>query len=712
MKLSSFNKSVIEDDNSNIYKLDEFSYGINEKILKGKNILVITNNSKPKSDRAYFDNGIFNFENKEFLSKNTKIFFHKDLFDNERGIDNLKDLERSKNEKFKNKNDPRIYGTSSVGDKNKTVINKAVFTSCEKDDNCPAWSIKAKKITHDKNKKDIIYDKAVLKVYDFPVFYFPKFFHPDPTVKRRSGLLQPRLNNSSIVGTSINVPYFFAISENRDFTFKPTIFDNRIYMFQNEYRQQNEKSYFISDFAYTKGYQSSLANNRNGISHLFAKYNLDLDLKEFTKSELEINYEKVSMDTYLKVFENTILTDKEFEDDLRNHNTRESNIKLSLDHKDYSFTSGIKSYENLQITENSDRYQYVLPYFNFSKNLISNEKGSVNFSSTGDNSLKDTNNLRTLVDNNLNYTSKENYSKLGFVSNYEIHLKNLNSVAKNDSKYTSSLQSKLLMLMNLKFPIHWVKKFKTLRFFNAKISLRVNPSNMKDYSTDHRLITANNAFNINRLGLTEHFESGKSLTLGLDYKKENIFDPEKYFEVKFAGILRDTPEYKMPNSSSLQGKTSNLFGSIENKFSKYLTFNYDFSIDNDIQTFEYNNFTTKLSTNNFITEFHFNESNGKIGDTNYLTNSTSLNIDDNQSLKFETRRNRKISLTEYYDFVYEYQNDCLTAALKYRKTYYSDRDLVPKEDFFITLTLFPLTTLDQKIDKKLYRDDNNDLIWK
>ena len=256
------------------------------------------------------------------------------------------------------------------------------------------------------------------------------------------------------------------------------------------------------------------------------------------------------------------------------------------------------------------------------------------------------------------------------------------------------------------------KNLKHLDFLTPKISLRVNPSNMKDYSTDHRLITANNAFSINRLGLTEHFESGKSLTLGLDYKKENIFDPEKYFEVKFAGILRDTPEYKMPNSSSLQGKTSNLFGSIENKFSKYLTFNYDFSIDNNFNTFEYNNFTTKLSTNNFITEFHFHESNGKIGDTNYLTNSTSLNIDDNQSLKFETRRNRKISLTEYYDFVYEYQNDCLTAALKYRKTYYEDRDALPKEDLFFTITLFPLTTINNKIDKKLYRDDNNNIIWK
>jgi hypothetical protein len=31
---------------------------------------------------------------------------------------------------------------------------------------------------------------------------------------------------------------------------------------------------------------------------------------------------------------------------------------------------------------------------------------------------------------------------------------------------------------------------------------------------------------------------------------------------------------------------------------------------------------------------------------------------------------------------------------------------------FFTITLFPLTTIDQKIDKKLYRDDNNDIIWK
>ncbi len=89
---------------------------------------------------------------------------------------------------------------------------------------------------------------------------------------------------------------------------------------------------------------------------------------------------------------------------------------------------------------------------------------------------------------------------------------------------------------------------------------------------------------------------------------------------------------------------------------------------------------------------------------NTIENTTKIIFDDQNSLFFKTRRNRKISLTEYYDLVYEYQNDCLTAGIKYRKTYYQDRDLKPKEDLFFTITLFPLTSLDQKIDNSLYRN--------
>ena len=36
-------------------------------------------------------------------------------------------------------------------------------------------------------KKIINYKHAWLEIYDKPIIYFPKFFHPDPTVKRQSG---------------------------------------------------------------------------------------------------------------------------------------------------------------------------------------------------------------------------------------------------------------------------------------------------------------------------------------------------------------------------------------------------------------------------------------------------------------------------------------------------------------------------------------------
>ena len=74
-------------------------------------------------------------------------------------------------------------------------------------------------------------------------------------------------------------------------------------------------------------------------------------------------------------------------------------------------------------------------------------------------------------------------------------------------------------------------------------------------------------------------------------------------------------------------------------------------------------------------------------------------FDESNYLTFNTRRNRKIDLTEYYNLVYEYKNDCLIAGIKYNKTYYQDRDLLPTEDLMISITIFPLTTYERKVDR-------------
>ena len=81
----------------------------------------------------------------------------------------------------------------------------------------------------------------MLEIYDKPVFYFPKFFHPDPTVKRQSGFLTPQIEDSSSLGLSLSIPYYKVISDDKDLTFTPRIFSENEALFQNEYRQGNTK---------------------------------------------------------------------------------------------------------------------------------------------------------------------------------------------------------------------------------------------------------------------------------------------------------------------------------------------------------------------------------------------------------------------------------------------------------------------------------------
>ena len=222
---------------------------------------------------------------------------------------------------------------------------------------------------------------------------------------------------------------------------------------------------------------------------------------------------------------------------------------------------------------------------------------------------------------------------------------------------------------------------------------------MKNYSLAKKSINVDNIFHSNRLGLEDSFEEGRSLTLGLDYKRTKLEDINKYFEFKLASSLRDKEQNLISKTSTLNRKHSNIFGSLKNNFSENLQVNYNFSIDNNFNTFEKHDISTVLSLNNLVTEFNFLQETGEIGNTDVFENKTSYAINSNNFISFKTRRNRDINLTEYYNLVYEYKNDCLTAGIKYKKTYYEDRDLKPAENIFFTITLYPLTTFEQKIDQ-------------
>jgi LPS-assembly protein len=622
-ELSSQKKSTAIDDNENIYELANFLYDIENEILKGKKVNVLAKVGDNKIDKYFFSEAFFNFKDKSHSAKITKIKTHKEIFDNEN-------------------QDPRIYGSSSFSDENKTVIKNGIFTSCKINDDCPPWSIKAETITHDKIKQDMIYENAILKIYDFPVLYFPKFYHPDPTVKRRSGFLRPLFNNSETLGSSLYVPYFKTLGNNKDLTFKTTLFEklknfkkakNEKYIFQTEFRKKEKDSYLIADLGLLRNYKSSADAKTKNANHFFLNYVKDFDNRKYLDSRFETNIQRVNNKTYLKVFQNNIYNSPVLPN---SKGSVFSNVKYYRDYENQYFLTGIEVYEDLG-ARSSDKYQYTLPYYNFSKNLDSenienNLHGYVTFSSGGSNTLAKTNNLRTTISNNFSYTSKDLISDLGIKNNFNLYLKNLNSVAKNDGIYTSDLQidGKSIMEYITSFPL-LKSKSTHVETLTPKVSFRVNPgNNMNDHNGSSSIINASNAFDINRLGIGNDFESGKSITLGLDYKfdlLENItLDEEdikdKYIEFKLSTVLRDEFESNIPNTSTINRKTSNLFGSINNQLFDNVNFSYDFSLDNDFKTIDSNTISTEISVNNFVTTFNYIEQRNELGNVHILSNTT------------------------------------------------------------------------------------------
>ncbi|MEP1014327.1 MAG: LPS assembly protein LptD [Paracoccaceae bacterium] len=105
-----------------------------------------------------------------------------------------------------------------------TQLFKTAVTSCqvcENDSRPPLWQIRARRVIHDQEERQLYFDGAQLRVRNVPIFYLPRLRLPDPTLERASGFLIPSIQSTSQLGTGIKVPYFFKIGDHRDLTLTP-----------------------------------------------------------------------------------------------------------------------------------------------------------------------------------------------------------------------------------------------------------------------------------------------------------------------------------------------------------------------------------------------------------------------------------------------------------------------------------------------------------
>jgi LPS-assembly protein len=150
----------------------------------------------------------------------------------------------------------RVAGnTARRIDGNRTEIRRGVYSACDacaKDPTRPpVWQLKAEDVVHDKQQQLVEYRDAVMEIDGVPVFWTPYISHPDPSVKRASGLLTPTIGNSAANGFRFGIPYYWVISPGADATFDPIYYSAGGEFLGGEYRQRFANGSLTTDASIT-----------------------------------------------------------------------------------------------------------------------------------------------------------------------------------------------------------------------------------------------------------------------------------------------------------------------------------------------------------------------------------------------------------------------------------------------------------------------------
>ena len=205
---------------------------------------------------------------------------------------------------------------------------------------------------------------------------------------------------------------------------------------------------------------------------------------------------------------------------------------------------------------------------------------------------------------------------------------------------------------------------------------------------------------MNRIGTNDDIEGGSSLTIGNEFLIKNK-DQSDVFSFDIGTVFREKENENLPTNSTLRNSQSDIVGGLTFNRTNNWQINYDFSADNGLNTMNFHNLENTIKVNNFVHTFQFYEENNILGDNSYYSNNLTYKANKNNLVSFRTRRNNKTNLTEFYNLIYEYKNDCLVASINYNKEYYSNNTLEPSENLFFNITLIPLgsTNTDNVLDK-------------
>jgi len=606
-------------------------------------------------------------------------------------------------------------------DKNKNIIKlyNGKFTTClnlinKKNEFCPSWSLTSSEIIHDKNKKKIVHKNAILKLKKIPILYTPYISHPDPSVKRQSGFLPPLIKTLSNIGRTVQVPYFWAISQDKDLTITPIYYSKEHSLMKNSFRQVFKKGQLNIESGYSKGYKridktGRTAGSRN---YFFSDLLLNDDNLIFKNNQINFKIQRISQENFVRV--NKINT-KLFDENIQ---SLENSFKISSyeNSKRLEIKTGI--FENLELIDNT-KYTYYLPDGLYSFNTKKIKNFNSNFNSYFQAKKFLDNQKQAKIRNIFSLDRKAFVFKSNGISNViksaiynnNIYNDNVTGLKQNsniDNYLTFALDSSMPLAKFNKNSYHILKPRTFLKYTNGK---------MQNSNINEKLLNYSDVYSMNRTNNMDTPEVGKSLGYGFDYSfnKNNIETKTALYKMSFGvgQVLREDKEQNMPITSSLNNKSSdftsyikydffgkkNQFNTINKEKVNFLNYfkqnkisvKYNFNFENSLEELNKQDLGISGTYNTFNSLLKFEQKKNHVGNNENVILNIKKFFKNNYYFNLETKKNLINNNTEYHQIALNYENDCLKYSIALSRDFYSDKDLTDSKTLIFGITIKPFS---------------------
>lgn len=572
-------------------------------------------------------------------------------------------------------------------DGNRTIMKKAVYSPCaicKKDPDRPlVWQIQAEKVEHDQQQHEIIYHNAFMEIFGVPVAYVPYFAHPDPTVKRKTGLLAPDFGIGGNVGGYVRVPYYIVLDKDKDTTIAPIYTGDEGLVFSGEYRQRFDKGKMSFSGSITEADRTDTVNGVNVVdkNEIRGHYHATADYHFNETWRAGVDSARATDRTYLRKFNFFGL----------NQDTLDTNVYLEGFRARTYAAANVYSFQDLRTGDRPDQ-PLIAPLAQYHHMSKADSIGG-----------------RMLIDSNFRYLYRgdgprtervslrpgyevSRTTDFGLVGTFKTSLQaDLYNVDQIDNPTVStdaktSVTGRFLPRVTVETRYPFVRSTGTVRQIVEPIAMITatpnggNPTNIPDEDSVVYEADDTNLFSEDRLPGDDRVESGQRVAYGLNLGAYGRSDGRT---TAFIGqSYRFSTDDNLHDNNLIEENFSDIVGRIDIRPNRYANLLYRFAFQPD-KAFQPRRsdvtFSLGPAAYQLRGSYTFVGATSQFDEREELNLAISSQITDHWYVMLATQQDLAANRSLQHVGLIRYQDECIIVDIQGKRSFFSDNDIQPSD---------------------------------